>query len=269
MHQYTVDSLSVQNAVYEYKCSVCSVSDAMRSVYQVLCRASDYASRGHRQTRDQPAEGRRGSDRSPTGPPSPLNSDLATESGPPRSSSSSSRSCPRCWRHGSNSLSSTAAAQRPHKIRLHVLSVVADASEAGRLPTDGIIGHLLSSEPLGLPHILERVNRDYLLRPGPPARSGNARSHRHRQTNPASSLAKEPKAANKTYLCGGNGVEETAEEAKSLSRPPGASPVKATRKRDDQRGLRDRYRCKPRKVGVNPQLQRKHQYDYQIKQNIE
>ncbi|GMQ09623.1 hypothetical protein CsSME_00052923 [Camellia sinensis var. sinensis] len=62
MHQYIVNSLSVQNVVYEYKCSVCSVSDAVRSVYQILCRASDYVSRGHRQTRDQPAEGRRGPD---------------------------------------------------------------------------------------------------------------------------------------------------------------------------------------------------------------
>ena len=53
MHQYTVDSLSVQNAmlnaVYECRgqfnsaeCRVCSVSDTVRSVYQVLCRVSDY-----------------------------------------------------------------------------------------------------------------------------------------------------------------------------------------------------------------------------------
>ncbi|GMP96897.1 hypothetical protein CsSME_00045334 [Camellia sinensis var. sinensis] len=266
MHQYTVDSLSVQNAVYEYKCSMCSVSGAVRSVYQILCRASDYASRGHRRTHDQPAEGRRGSDR-PTGPLSLLNSAPAMDSGPPRSSSSSSssssRSCPRRWHRRPSLFSSTAAAQRPHKVCLHVLSVVADTSEAGRLPTDGVIVHLLSGEPLGLPHILGRLNRDYLLRPSPPTRSGNARSHRHRQTDPASRLAKEPKAAR------GNGVEEAAEEAESLSRPAGASPVKATRKGDDQRGLRDRYGCKPRKVGVNPQLQRKHQYDHQIKQNTE
>ncbi|GMP24294.1 hypothetical protein CsSME_00001609 [Camellia sinensis var. sinensis] len=268
MHQYTVDNLSAQNAVYEYKCSVCSVSDAVRSVYQIWCRASDYVSRGHRQTRDQLAEGRRGPDR-PTGPPSLLNSAPATDSGPPRSSRSSSRSCPSRWHHRPSLLSSTAATQRPHKVRLHVLSVVADTSEAGRLLTDGVIVHLLSGEPLDLPHILGRVNRDYLLRPGPPTRSGNARSHRHRQTDPASRLAKEPKAASKTYLRGGDGVEEAAEKAESLSRPPGTSPVKAARKGDDQRGLRDRYKCEPRKVGVNPQLQTKHQYDYQIKQNTE
>ncbi|GMP25952.1 hypothetical protein CsSME_00002594 [Camellia sinensis var. sinensis] len=110
MHQYTVNSLSVQNAVYVYKCILCSVSDVVRSVYQVLCRASDHVSRGHRQTRDQQAEGRRGSDRSPTGPPSLLNSAPVPDSGPPRSSNSSSRSCPHRRHRRFSSLNSTAAA---------------------------------------------------------------------------------------------------------------------------------------------------------------
>ena len=72
-----------------------------------------------------------------------------------------------------------------------------------------------------------------------------------------------------TYLGLGYGVEVAADKAESLSRPPGAAPVKAAQKGDDQRGLRDRYGCEPRKVGVNPQLQKKHQDDYQTKQNTE
>ena len=74
---------------------------------------------------------------------------------------------------------------------------------------------------------------------------------------------------NKAYLCGGDGVEISAEEAERLPWSPGASPVKANRERDSRRRLRDWYGCKPREVGVNPQLQNRCQYDHQKKQNIQ
>ena len=73
----------------------------------------------------------------------------------------------------------------------------------------------------------------------------------------------------KAYLCGGDGVEISAEEAERLPWSPGASPVEATRERDSRRRLRNWHGGKPRKVGVNPQLQNRCQYDHQIKQDIQ
>ena len=74
---------------------------------------------------------------------------------------------------------------------------------------------------------------------------------------------------NKAYLCGGDGVEISAEEAECLPWSPGASPVEATREGDGQRSLRNWHRSEPREVGVNPQLQGKYQCIYQKKQNAE